>query len=124
MEHRDSYQKRFTPSLADTEEKQTEKFMLGLNSKARRMLEAFDPKTYEEALRMAKALEEPLEEKNPEPMVVVGKKRPIEAGPMEFQSPLQRPRHQDRRPSTEKTSVSRMWETTLGQMYGRLEGML
>ena len=76
--------RRFAPSLADTKEKQTEKFVLGLNPKARRMLEAFNPKTYEEALRTAKALEEP-------PTVVIGKKRPIEDGPMKFQLPLQRP---------------------------------
>ncbi|XP_022938326.1 uncharacterized protein LOC111444461 [Cucurbita moschata] len=79
---------RFTPSLADTKEKQTEKFVLGLNPKARRMLEALNPKTYEEALRTAKALEEPLEEKNPDPTVVIGKKRPVEVGPKEFQPPL------------------------------------
>ena len=54
--------RRFAPSLADTEEKQTEKFVLGLNLKTCRMLEAFNPKTYEEALRTAKALEEPPEE--------------------------------------------------------------
>ena len=36
--------------------------MLGLNLKTR-MLEAFNPKTYEEALRTVKALEEPPEEK-------------------------------------------------------------
>ena len=65
-----------------------EKFVLGLNSKARRILEAFNPKTYEETLRTAKVLEEPPEEKNPEPTVAVGKKRPIEARPTEFQTPL------------------------------------
>ena len=53
--------RRFAPSLADTEEKQTEKFVLGLNPKTRRMLEVFNPKIYEKAL-MAKALEEPPEE--------------------------------------------------------------
>ena len=46
--------RRFAPSLADTKEKHMEKFMLGLNPKTRRMLEAFNPKTYEEALRTAK----------------------------------------------------------------------
>ena len=76
--------RRFAPSLADTEEKQTEKFVLGLNPKTRRMLEAFNPKTYEEALMMAKALEETLEEKNPEPTIVTGKKRPAEVRPTEF----------------------------------------
>ena len=85
--------RRFAPSLADTKEKQTEKFVLGLNPKARRMLEAFNPKTYEEALRTAKALEEPPEEKNLEPTVVIGKKHPIEVEPTKFQPPLQRPRH-------------------------------
>ena len=45
------------------------------------MLEAFNPKTYEEALRTAKALEEPPEEKNSEPTAFVGKKRPVEANP-------------------------------------------
>ena len=49
--------RRFAPSLLDTEEKQTDKFVLGLNLKARRMLEAFNPKTYEEALKTAEALE-------------------------------------------------------------------
>ena len=49
--------RRFAPSLADTKEKQIETFVLGLNPKTRRMLEAFIPKTYEEALRTAKALE-------------------------------------------------------------------
>ncbi|XP_022969597.1 uncharacterized protein LOC111468580 [Cucurbita maxima] len=80
--------RRFAPSLADTEEKQIEKFVLGLNSKIRRMLETFNPKTYEEALRTAKAVEKPLEEKKLELTVVTGKKRPIEAGPTEFQPPL------------------------------------
>ena len=86
----------FAPSLADTEEKQTEKFVLGLNPKARCMLEAFNPNTYEETLRTAKALEEPPEEKNPAPTVVIGKKRPVEVGPTQFQPPLQRPQHQNR----------------------------
>ena len=40
-----------------------EKFVLGLNPKTRRMLEAFNPTTYEEALWMLKSLEEPPEEK-------------------------------------------------------------
>ena len=79
--------KRFALSLANTEEKQTKKFVLGLNPKAHRMVEVFNPKTYEEALRMAKVLEEPPDEKNPEPTVVVGKKRPIKARPTEFQPP-------------------------------------
>ena len=43
--------------MVDTEEKMTEKFVLGLEPRIRRMLEAFNPKTYEEALRTAKALE-------------------------------------------------------------------
>ncbi|KAG7018141.1 LRR receptor-like serine/threonine-protein kinase EFR, partial [Cucurbita argyrosperma subsp. argyrosperma] len=51
--------RRFAPSLADMEEKQTEKFVLGLNPKTCYMLEAFNPTTYEEALRTAKDLEEP-----------------------------------------------------------------
>ena len=80
--------RRFAPSLADTEKKQTEKFVLGLNPKTRRMLEAFNPETYEEALRTTKALEEPPEEKNPEPTVVTGNKCPVEVGPTEFQPPL------------------------------------
>ena len=79
--------RRFAPSLADTEEKQTEKFVLGLNPKTRRMLEAFNPKTYEEALRTAKALEEPLEEKKTEPKVVTGRKRLVEVDTTEFQPP-------------------------------------
>ena len=45
-----------------------EKFVLGLNPKTRRMLEAFNPKTNEEAL------EEPLEERKSEPTAVTGKK--------------------------------------------------
>ncbi|XP_022926229.1 E3 ubiquitin-protein ligase RNF12-B-like [Cucurbita moschata] len=80
---------RFAPSLADTEEKQTEKFVLGLNPKTRRMLEAFNPKTNEEALRTAKALEEPPEEKKMEPTVVTGRKRPIEVETTKLQPPLQ-----------------------------------
>ena len=48
------------------------------------MLKAFNPKTYEEALRTAKALEEKISE----PTVVIGKKCPVEVGPMEFQPPL------------------------------------
>ena len=71
---------------------------MGLNPKARLMLEAFNPKTYEEALRTAKALEEPPKEKNLEPTVFIEKKRPVEVGPTEFQPPLQRPRHQNRPP--------------------------
>jgi len=91
--------RRFAPSLADTEEKQTEKFVLGLNPKTRRMLEAFNPKTYEEALRTAKALEEPLEEKKTEPTVAIGRKRPVEVDTTEFQPPSQRPRYQNRPPA-------------------------
>ncbi|XP_022931811.1 uncharacterized protein LOC111438100 [Cucurbita moschata] len=79
--------RRFAPSLADTEEKQTEKFVLGLNPKTRRMLEAFNPKTYEEALRTAKALEEPPEEKKTEPTVVTGRKCPVEVDTTKFQPP-------------------------------------
>ena len=91
--------RRFAPSLADTEEKQIEKFVLGLNPKTRRMLEAFIPKTYEEALRTAKALEEPPEEKKMEPTVVTGRKRPVEIDTTEFQPPSQRPRYQSRPPT-------------------------
>ncbi|XP_022925319.1 early nodulin-75-like [Cucurbita moschata] len=69
--------RKFAPSLADTKKKQTEKFVLGLNPKTRRMLEAFNPKTYEEALRRAKVLEEPPEEKKTEQTVVIGRKRPV-----------------------------------------------
>ena len=49
--------KRFALSMVETEEKMTEKFVLGLEPRIRRMLEAFNLKTYEEALRTAKALE-------------------------------------------------------------------
>ena len=42
-----------------------EKFVLGLNPKTRRMLEAFNS-TYEEALWTPKSLEEPLEKKKTE----------------------------------------------------------
>ena len=80
--------RRFAPSLADTEEKQTKKFVLGLNPKTHCMLEAFNPKTYEEALRTAKALEEPPEEKKTVPTVVTGRKRPVEVESTEFQPPL------------------------------------
>ena len=80
--------RRFALSLADTEEKQIEKFVLGLNPKTRRMLETFNPKTYEEALRTTKALEEPPEEKTTEQTVVTGRKRPVEVETIEFQPPL------------------------------------
>ena len=73
--------RRFAPSLVDTEEIQTEKFVLGLNPKIRRMLEAFNLRTYEEALRTAKALEEPPEEKKTEPTIVTGRKRPVRSEP-------------------------------------------
>ena len=43
--------KRLAPSLANNDENQTEKLVLGLNPKARRMVEAFNPKTYKEARR-------------------------------------------------------------------------
>ena len=41
--------------MVDTEEKMTEKFVLGLEPRIRCMPEAFNPKTYKEALRTAKA---------------------------------------------------------------------
>ena len=50
----------------------TEKFVLGLESRIRCMLEAFNPKTYEEALRTTKALEKPKDEKRREEPVVIG----------------------------------------------------
>ena len=56
--------KRFALSMVDTEEKMTEKFVMGLEPRIRRMLEAFNPKTYNEALRTAKALEKPKDEKD------------------------------------------------------------
>ena len=80
--------RRFAPSLANTETKHTEKFVLGLNSKTRRMLEAFNPKTYEEALKTAKAQEEPPEEKKMEPTVDTGRKHCVEVETIEFQPPL------------------------------------
>ena len=52
------------------------------------MLEAFNPKTYEEALRTVEALEEPLEEKNSESTVSIGKKRPVKVGSTKFQLAL------------------------------------
>ena len=85
--------RRFAPSLADTEEKQTEKFVLGLNLKTRRTLKAFNPKTYEEAL------EEPPKEKKTEPTVIIGRKRPVEVDTTEFQPPSKRPRYQSRPPA-------------------------
>ena len=39
--------KRLSPSLLDTVKKETEKFVLGLNPKTCRMVEAFNPKTYD-----------------------------------------------------------------------------
>ena len=59
--------KTFVPSLVDTEEKMMQKFVLGLNPKTRRMVETFNPKTIKSWKN--------LEEKNPEPIVAVGKKR-------------------------------------------------
>ena len=67
--------------------------MLGLNPKTCHMLEAFNPKTYEEALRTVKALEEPLEEKKMEPTVLTRRKRPVEVDTTEFQPSSQRPRY-------------------------------
>ena len=55
--------KRFAPSMVDIEEKMTEKFVFCLEPRIRRMLEAFNPKTYEKALRTAKALKKPKDEK-------------------------------------------------------------
>ena len=65
--------KRFALSMVDTKEKMTEKFVLGLEPRIRRMLEAFNPKTYEKALRTAKALEKPKDEKRREEPVVTGR---------------------------------------------------
>lgn len=45
--------KRFALSMVGIEEKMTEKFVLGLELKIRHMVEAFNPKTYDEALRTA-----------------------------------------------------------------------
>lgn len=54
--------KRFAPSLVDTKQNMTEKLVLGLHSEICRTMEVIDPKTYEEALRTAKALEKPRDE--------------------------------------------------------------
>ena len=72
--------KRFALSMVDTKEKMTEKFVLGLEPRIRRILEAFNPKTYEEVLRTAKALEKQKDEKRHEESVVLGQKRPHEKG--------------------------------------------
>jgi len=111
--------RRFAPSLADTEEKQTEKFVLGLNPKTRRMLEAFNPKTYEEALRTAKALEEPPEEKKTEPTVVTGRKHPIEVKTTKLQPPLQRPRYQSTLPAPPQIARYLTLEKPLCHNYGK-----
>ena len=76
-----------------------EEICVGAEHESHRMVEAFDPKTYDEALRMTKVLEVPQQEKNLEPIVVVGNKCPIEAKPTKFQLPPKRPRYHDRRPT-------------------------
>ena len=72
--------KRFKLSMVDTEEKMTEKFVLGLEPRIHHMLEAFNPKTYEDVSRTAKALEKQKNEKRCEELVVIGQKRPHESG--------------------------------------------
>ena len=66
--------KRFAPSMMDTKEKMTEKFVPGLEPRICHMLEAFNPKTYEEALRSAKALEKLKDDKRCEEPVVIEQK--------------------------------------------------
>ncbi|XP_022931755.1 uncharacterized protein LOC111438022 [Cucurbita moschata] len=88
--------KRFAPYMVDTEEKMTEKFVLGLVPRIRRMLEAFNLKTYEEALRTAKALEKPKDEKRREEPVIIGQKRPHKSGGSDRPLPARRHRSNNR----------------------------
>ena len=88
--------KRFVPSLVDTEQKITEKFVLGLELKIRCTVEAIDPKTYDEALRTAKALEKPKDEARREQPVTIGRKRPHDSGDSECQPPARRPHYNNR----------------------------
>ena len=76
-----------------------EKFFMGLDSEIGRMVEAKDPKTYEEALRTAKALEKPKEERHRESMVTIGRKRPYEPRETDHQPPARRSRYADRCPA-------------------------
>ncbi|XP_022933230.1 uncharacterized protein LOC111440130 [Cucurbita moschata] len=128
--------KRFAPSMVDTEEKMTEKFVLGLEPRIRRMLEAFNPKTYEEALRTAKALEKPKDEKRREEPVIIGQKRPHESGGSDRPPPARRhrsnnrpaprwderrpPRHTDRNPRNQDGARGRREEgcTICGRLHG------
>ena len=71
----------------DTEEKMIGKFVLGLDSNIRSIVEVIDPKEYEEALKIAEVLEKPQEERRREPVVTFGRKR------------LYEPRKTDDRPS-------------------------
>ena len=52
----------------------TKKFFLGLDPEICRTVEAIDPKTYEEALRTAKALEKPRDEVWREQPIIIGRK--------------------------------------------------
>ncbi|XP_022931601.1 uncharacterized protein LOC111437767 [Cucurbita moschata] len=126
----------FAPSMVDTEEKMTEKFVLGLKPRIRRMLEAFNPETYEEALRTAKALEKPKDEKRCEEPVVIGQKLPHESGGSDRPPPAHRhrfnnisaprwnerhpPRRTDRNPRNQDGARGRREEgcTICGRLHG------
>ena len=114
----------------------TEKFVLGLEPRIRRMLEAFNPKTYEEALRTAKALEKPKDEKRREEPVIIGQKRPHESGGSDRPPPARRhrsnnrpaprwderrpPRRTDRNPRNQDGARGRREEgcTICGRLHG------
>lgn len=70
--------KRFAPSLVDTEEKMAEKFVMGLDLEIRCMVKTIDLKTYEKALRTAKALEKHIDDDVcREKSVTVGRNGPM-----------------------------------------------
>ncbi|XP_022931688.1 uncharacterized protein LOC111437846 [Cucurbita moschata] len=120
--------KRFAPSMVDTEEKMTEKFVLGLVPRIRCMLEAFNPKTYEKALRTAKALEKPKDEKRREEPVIIGQKCPHESGGSDRPPPAHRhrsnnrpaPRWDERRPPRRIDRNPRNQDGARGRRKGAL----
>ena len=88
--------KRFSQSLVDTKQKMIEKFVLGLEPKICCTVEAIDPKTYDEALRIVKAFEKPKDEKQREEPVTIGHKHPHNSGDSDHQPPERRPRYNNR----------------------------
>ena len=88
--------KRFAPSLVNTEEKMDEKFVMGLDSGIRHMVEAIYPKTYEEALRRTKVLEKPKDEVRREKTVMVGHKWSYDSRDSDRWPPPSKPHYANR----------------------------